>query len=280
MNKVQQNQTDLKNQLDDQFKLLIHNAEQYDAGDTLFAKPMATILRTLLHDTNKSRSLLNQLGLKNRYFYDTATAETLDNISDSFDYRNNRYSGQFLGIIGMTEIAHLVPFLDSQENRMFFGFVPFDDYWNRTILLDGKEKRFTRKDIVLDVVNKDGGAHVDTDIDESYHALTRENSMQIYAQDAGSSTFRTMNDIALINVRQIAHEILRTFCIDYPKKEMLVPDGVGVITIRFVVKRDIPTDEPAPKVTYNRVKPGRNDTCPCRSNEKYKRCHGKHFDVY
>ncbi|GEM_PF-3278145 len=49
----------------------------------------------------------------------------------------------------MTHTARLVPYLDTQENRQYFGFVPFDCYWNRTVLLDDSENRFTRKDIVL-----------------------------------------------------------------------------------------------------------------------------------
>lgn len=282
MSRVQQTQTDLEKQLNEQFSFLIDYADQYDAGKIHYAKQMATVLRVLLHDTGNSHSLLGQLGLKQaRYFYDTATAELLDNFSPNFDWRNNRYGGQFLGILGMTSSAQIVSLLDPQESRLFFGFVPFDEYWNRTILVDGSETVFTRAKIITDVANQDGGSHVDPAINQEYHSLSRKNSMNIFARSAGSDTWRTMNDVALVCIRQITHEILRTFVIDYPKKEAPVPTDEELGISRAVFKRDTPITIEPQRVFYNRSKLERNNRpCVCKNNEKYKNCHGKHFDIY
>lgn len=268
MTKVSQTQDDLNKALDEQLELLVTYADQYDSGRHVIAKPMATALRVLCHDSGASKSLLGQLYLKSRYFYDTAASP--DEMPHGL--------GSFLGIIGMTHTAELIPYLDSLENRCFFGFSKFDDYWNRVILLDGHENPFTRKDIILFVANQDGGAHVGPVLNAEYRALTRENSMMIMGKKGAVS--HDLNHIALVLLRQITHEILRTFRIDYPRKEQVAPVGHPVFSARLVAEQEATPTHPPPKFSYGRRKPGRNESCPCRSGKKYKKCHGKNFDVY
>ena len=52
----------------------------------------------------------------------------------------------------------------------------FNDWWNE-IIFDDKKNKFTRHDIVTYVANQDGGAHVDSELDESYATLTKMNSL-------------------------------------------------------------------------------------------------------
>lgn len=273
---VQRSPDDLANALSDQFHLLAMYADQFDVGNRVIAKPMATALRVLCHDSRTSKSLLGQLGLKSRFFYDTAASP--DETPPRFDYKKEKYVGSFLGIIGMTHTAELVPFLDSLENRRFFGFSRFDDYWNRVILLDGNETSFSRRDIVLSVADQDGGAHVDPGLNAEYQALTRENSMMMVGQRGG--VFHNLNHVAFVLLRQITHEILRTFHPDYPKKTQIAPVGHPVFTMRFVAEQTSPPERPPAQISYGRRKPGRNEICPCRSGQRYKNCHGKYFDVY
>lgn len=276
--KIAQTSDDLNRHLQEQLTFLKEDSAQYDSGRTEYGKRMAVTLRQLAHDTGRSHSLFTQLGIKDRYFFDTATAELLNNCPADFDHERNRYGGGFLGLIGMTHTARLVPHLDPQENRQFFGFVPFDEYWNRTVLLDLKERPFTRKDIVLEIADTDGGAHVDPALEEKYHELTRQNGLGIAGQEAG--VWRSTNDVALACVRQIAHEVLRTLVADYPRQRQIVPSGHPVFALRSVYLRK-PDDPPPPApVQYDRYKPGRNAPCPCRSGKKYKHCHGRQFDVY
>lgn len=271
---------DLESALREQFQLLAMYAEEFDRGNLVVAKPMATALRVLCHDPeskkSKSKSLLGQLGMKDRYFYDTAASP--DELPPGFDYKRKKFVGSFLGIIGMTHTADLVPFLDSQENRQFFGFSKFDDYWNRVILLDGNEKPFSRRNIVHSVADQDGGSHVDPTLNADYRALTRDNSMIIVGRKGG--VFHALNHIASMLLRQVTHEILRTFVFDYPRKYQIVTLGHPVFKMRMVAERETPPECPPATVIYGRRKPSRNDQCPCRSGAKYKKCHGKHFDVY
>lgn len=282
MSRVQQTQSDLEKQLSEQFGFLIDYADQYDAGKTHYAKQMATVLRILLHDTRKSHSLFGQLGLKQaRYFYDTARDPHDAERQPGFDYRNTHRTGSFTGIIGlMFPPLRLVPYLDTQGNRQLFGFVTFDEYWNRVILIDADQTDYTRADIVSAVVDTDGGAHVDPSLEEKYYRLTRSCNLGIVAVKDKTAIPEITNKVALACVRQIAHEVIRTFCIDYPQREQIVPKGPAVFSMDAIAKRKQPTDDLPPLSPYKRFKPGRNDTCPCRSNEKYKKCHGKHFECY
>lgn len=64
---------------------------------------------------------------------------------------------------------------------------------------------FTRKDIVLNVCNTDGGAHVDPGLAADYHALSRENSIGWSVGCAGKDTPLANPEYAA--VRQIAYEL-------------------------------------------------------------------------
>jgi hypothetical protein len=43
----------------------------------------------------------------------------------------------------------------------------FDD-WRKELVFENRKSRLTRKDLVLTIANKDGGAHFDTEVDERY----------------------------------------------------------------------------------------------------------------
>ena len=70
--KVPRKIPELEQELNDQIELLKLDAANYDAGREIVAKSLAVKLRILLHDTTNSKSLLGQLGKKNKQFYDTA----------------------------------------------------------------------------------------------------------------------------------------------------------------------------------------------------------------
>jgi hypothetical protein len=273
MNKIAKSKDELENDLASQLKLLCVLAEQYDKGDVIVGKSMATSIRILVHDTNNSHSLLGQLGLKNNNFLDTASP-----VIEDVPGKMQRV-GSFCGLVGVSSGTKngqtYVPYLDETPGGSF-GFVSFDEFWNRTIFIDTNRNSFTRKEIVLAIAHQDGGAHVDPDIEEKYKELSRNNSLgwvtssdgQIWSNSQGSE---------LAAVRQIAHEILRSFMTGYPKKKM-VTAGAGLIMGGINILLGGTTDVVQKIISTNnsrKGKVGRNEKCPCGSNEKYKRCHGK-----
>ena len=83
------------------------------------------------------------------------------------------------------------------------------------VIEDSSNSRFNRKDIILNVANKEGGAHVDSTLDEAYANLTRFNSMRwsanILARDI------ELSSPVYPSVRQIAHEVMKSVLDEFPK---------------------------------------------------------------
>lgn len=253
MAKIRQTPDELEQQFQDQLDLLENLAQIYDQGKIIAAKSMATTIRVLLHDTQKSASLLGQLNRKGISFFDTA-----EEVSDPPGTMRAGSFSALLGIaFGESTTKGYVPHFDSMPARM----VDFDEYWNEVIFIDQKKAEFTRKDIILFVANQDGGSHVDPGLDEKYAELSRKNSLGWKMGDDVS--WVDLKGAELASIRQIAHELLKTYIPDYqfdpPKNIGPVVGGGG-----FVMHFAKPADD----------LPRRKGPCPCGSGKKYKRCCG------
>lgn len=273
MNTIQQTRIELEKQFEDQLLLLSLLAEVYDKGNIVVAKSIATAVRVLVHDTSISHSLLGQLGMKNGKFFDTA--QTLDNSNlDENTFRGGSFSALVAVSMGSSDQV-FKPYLDDvPDDRKLF--VDFDVYWNKIIFIDSEHNSFTRKEIVLAVANQDGGAHVGKDIDEKYRKLARDNALG-WKVSGGGKTWDDPQGVELAAIRQIGHEILRTFKSDYPKQKM-VTSGNGIIVggggVLISFKNEKESKSSMDTINSNNSI-GRNDKCPCKSGLKYKKCHGK-----
>ena len=77
--------------------------------------------------------------------------------------------------------------------------------------MDGLGKRFSRMDLVMNVADKDGGAHVDPDLVDTYMDLTRGNSI---GYEYGGQNIPFVGRPVLACMRQIAHELIATLNFD------------------------------------------------------------------
>lgn len=99
--------------------------------------------------------------------------------------------------------------------RLIFGDEPpmrlvrFPDWWDDPVIKDKSGSMFSRKDLVLNVADTDGGAHVDPELDEAYMALSRNNSLGWTFSD-GDVEEALKGRPELASMRQIAHEVLST----------------------------------------------------------------------
>lgn len=265
MSPVAQTHSDLEKQLADQIELLKELAKLYDSGKTVAAKAMSTAVRVLLHDTNKSTSLLTLLGRKNIDFFDTNGAEEQS-------WGGGKYVGSYHGLVGASTDSTYTPYLDEpipgcSKNSSF------NEYWERVVFVDGKGNLFTRKDIILALANQDGGAHVDPGLSTKYAELSRRNSMGLSASQTGSEQ-KPLEGAELAATRQIAHEVIRTLDPSYPKQKIQTKGAAVAIGGLRIFKRG---EEPAFLAKPNATtvaKVGRNEPCPCGSGTKYKKCHG------
>lgn len=202
--------------------------------------------------------------MKTYKFFDTSTPYLISN--ESFQI------GSFYGLIGFGVNVNpiIIPHLDDASPDIF-GYVNFDEYWNRVIFVDQKKNTFTRKEIILAVANQDGGAHVAPEIDEKYKQLAKENSLGLEVSSDGKIWNDTQGS-ELAAVRQIGHEILRTFHPNYPHKKSVTSGNgyiVGGINLTLA-----PTAQSTNSQSFI-PKVSRNEKCPCGSGLKYKKCHGK-----
>jgi SEC-C motif len=206
-----------------------------------------------VHDTGSSRSLLGQLEQKSIQFYETSIPRDPRNIMT--------YSG--LTAIELTpEGAKHVAVLDMLPPYCPPRWVSFDEWWNRVIFVDQKESETSRKDLILAVANKDGGAHVDPVLDGKYADLSRRNSLAWqFSSPRGEIPLEGPEKAA---VRQITHEILKSLSPTVPMMEPKVTGSLLIGASAVVEEKQAVV----PKV-------GRNDPCPCGSRKKYKHCHGK-----
>ena len=255
----QQSEEELKAHLEEQVYFLRASADSYDAGFEGEAKRIAVAIRVLLHDTRQSKSLLGQLGLKAREFLDTSLPLSPGNLTP--------HSG--LIVTAMDEGgAKYCAFLDEGIDRPVLR--NFEEWWRGPIFVDSKKRQVSREEIVLAVANKDGGAHVDPNLDQKYADLSRGNSLGWNFSNGTQE--EAMGGPEKAALRQICHELLKTLVPGYEKRPTYPPNSVvfGAMTMHVV---DSPSPAAAPaKRTAPKV--GRNDQCPCASGKKHKSCCG------
>jgi hypothetical protein len=84
----------------------------------------------------------------------------------------------------------------------------FSRWWNKVVIVDSSSTKFSRKGLVLSIVETDGGAHIDPALENSYLQLTRLNSVGWRFVSNGAA--RDISNIELYSIRQICEELLAT----------------------------------------------------------------------
>lgn len=191
---------DLQRQLGEQLTFLIASSRSYDQGNHAEAKRIATILRILFHETRKCRSLLGQLRLRNNDWLDTSAA---------YDPENQ---ASHVGIMSIRFEAGRIPWLIPRGTPDGSSkVIDFDKWWSHPVIVavaGPKKTYFSRQNVILNVADTDGGAHVDPELEDVYEELSRKNSVGYTAIKDG--TRHPMLYPELPCLRQIAHEVLLT----------------------------------------------------------------------
>lgn len=251
MSAYSQTPDELSAHLADHIAFLKASAVAFDEGFDAEAKRLAVSLRVLLHDTNSSHSLLGQLGRLDLPFLSTAVP---------------RDSRSIIAHTGLVMIAGRG--VATRHEAMLDG-VPmvawrsFAEWWNEVIIVDDERAELTRRALVLAVANRDGGAHVDPKLNETYARLSRANSIGWTRHSGGQSA--PIGMVEWSSIRQIAHEVLRTLVPDYRAKNTKPAEAFFG---NVMVYDGVPPEFASVPVV------GRNEPCPCESGRKYKKCHG------
>jgi hypothetical protein len=254
MVKIKLKYKELEDHLKEQLDFLITSCDLYDRGKLSEAKRIAATIRILFHDTKHSRSLLGQLEKKENKFYST----NLPLIEKTL----GTYSGlTLIGMKGQNTIYY--PKLD--EMQFGINWLTFESWWDEIIFRDKFNNLISRCELIKTSTNQDGGAHVDEALDEIYYNLAKNNSLATHIFDGENKDHIPHPEKAAI--RQIGHEVLKTLFADYEKKQTAVVDIW--LSGSELIEANMPSS-----ITKNK-KIGRNEICPCGSEKKYKKCHGK-----
>jgi hypothetical protein len=207
MAKYTVNKDELISHLFDQISFLIDSAISFDNGCEGESKRLAVAIRILVYHTSTSSALLTQLNKTKILFYDSA---------NSFD-PTNTLAVNYLTMIRMSkkegEKDLKGDYIAPLENRISVNNpekkIGFDRWWNQNIVIkDNSKNVFKRKDLIITVADKEGGAHVDPKLDQAYANLTRHDPLvwKVYTTEGK----RDMGNSVPPSIRQIAHEIIKT----------------------------------------------------------------------
>ncbi|HUT89949.1 MAG TPA: hypothetical protein VMY37_10650 [Thermoguttaceae bacterium] len=144
-----------KEKLAQQLRFLVRSCELFDQGDEEEALRLATSLRVIFHDTQRSTSLLTHLGLKDTKMLSSSRGH--GNLKDYLAYK-----------IDVTSPHPVIarPLLGNE-----FVALSIDDWWSDEPVFIHATEKFSRRVIILSAANKDGGAHVDQELEEYYKVL-------------------------------------------------------------------------------------------------------------
>ena len=200
MSKIKQSHSEIIEHLNEQMNFLKSSCQAFDFGNIAEGKRIALALRILLHDTKNSTSLLSQLKLKDKIKF----------LNSAYNYDSNNLFA-YHGLVGLRISSddrgnRFFPLLESSKKKMKLQFT---DWWDKPVIKDTLNVFFTRKDIVLNIANTDGGAHIDPKLNEDYSNLSRTNTIGWKSIDSGGVESELIG-VKLASVRQIAYEVFKT----------------------------------------------------------------------
>lgn len=193
-------------QLQRQLGFLERSCASYDAGFTDEAVRIAVVVRTLLHQTKSSTSLLTHLGATSI----TLLSTTLD-ILARFDGSDPFYPrGLPLFFNGMGRYGGPSGYTAKLGDASTKELIPMDKWWSQPVVILDRVP-VSRRDIVLAAANKDGGAHVDASLTPEYESLSTPGSVGVFVsgEDAESAE-APITDAHLVSLRQMGYELLNS----------------------------------------------------------------------
>ncbi len=143
------------NKLEEQLQFIERSCATYDQGEENEALRLATSLRVIFHHTNMSVSLVAHLEFDDKKMLSSSRGH--DDWKDYLSHQINLSSAQPI---------KMLPILGEQ-----FHELSIEDWWRNETVFVHNGKNHSRRKIILSAANKDGGAHVDDELEEYYKFL-------------------------------------------------------------------------------------------------------------
>lgn len=200
---------EFEQKLAEQLTRLRRHAAAYDAEEPAFALDLAVCIRVLLHSTTHSHALLWELRPEDSTrFVDSAWHIDPTNLIPS---HNGLVTMGFSGDGPLPWAPRLWSAANVSNPRLRFPI-----WWKSIVVRDESRCTWTRERVVLDLANKEGGAHVDPSSDSTLRALEQEGSMGwVHVSNGLETPF--LSSLLRPSARQIAHEVIETIELEFPK---------------------------------------------------------------
>lgn len=177
------------------------SGESYDKGNFFEAKRLATDIRVLVHKSTHSTPLLEHMKSLGITFMGTPFELSPGNLLADFPLLMMQVSTEGVNCI---PVLNSGPFSSRGWKRQKLKY-----WWEETILIDSRRRSFSRKNIVTWMANQDGGAHVDSHLDEDYAHISRKNALGfVFIKNGTEHPMVPSPEYPM--VRQIAFEITNT----------------------------------------------------------------------
>lgn len=194
----------------DRLRMLMRSCDAYDSGDYAEATRLAGSIVKLIGDRRKKTgeinrnfiSLASRLGIKPQQIVDSSLREAME---------HQHLHGPLCTMgFHLAGASGLVPLLDGFERQVIdpARTAPFDDWWTATVIRDCYGNEFSRRAIV-ETMRDQEDAHTDGDLNPEYAAIAYAGSIGI--RQVGNQSIQLDENPARVVVRQIAHEVLKTF---------------------------------------------------------------------
>ena len=213
--RVERTKEELLEDLHTQINFLIDECKEYDFGKLDYHKKIAITLRILLHNTQYSQSLCNQL--TSAFVFNMPDFLDISSLHGKFEGEaQNNYVRSSVCIYNIQHYEASSMWAEPLPIRMNtsskYRFYAFKSWWNMPVMLVHKDV-LTRKDVVRLIANQDGGAHIDPSMDMVLAKLKRSTAnplkLSIEMKNGTIKTYWVQLDKMLsAAVRTIAEETL------------------------------------------------------------------------
>jgi hypothetical protein len=141
--------------LREQLRFIQRSCIAFDAGMEDEALRIAIAMRVVFHHTQSSTSLIAHLNLEASRMLSSSRGH-----GDFQDYLTHQIN------LSSPAPIKMLPMLGEK-----FREISLSDWWSKEPVFVHKNERFTRRKIILSAANKDGGAHVDVQLERYYEVL-------------------------------------------------------------------------------------------------------------
>ena len=177
------------------------SAKGYDCGSVWEALRLATSVYTLVHDGGRnSKSILTQMNAKSGLRFLCS--------SDPVSPSNMIASHNLVMMEASLNGARYRPVLEAMPEQ--WRWTAFSTWWEKDpIFSSGNGKGLvTRKNLVFNLRNKEGGAHYDPAVAESEYTAMAERALWTFSSSQHQEV--ELHGLELATMRQIAFEVMQS----------------------------------------------------------------------